>query len=66
MSAPLIFGIFLRGMRKNGGEGGSFNCGNVLAHCQSFFYFVKGQVIYHLVHRELWLLRFFGMTQTRQ
>ena len=51
---------------KNGGEGGSFNCGNVLAHCQSFFYFVKGQVIYHLVHRELWLLRFFGMTQTRQ
>ena len=41
MSAPLIIGIFLRGMRKNGGEGGSFNCGNVLAHCQSFFIFSR-------------------------
>ena len=41
VSAPLIFGIFLRGMRKNGGEGGSFNCGNVLAHCQCFFVFSK-------------------------
>lgn len=41
MLAPLIFaGIFLRGMRKNGGEGGSFDCGNVSTHCQSFFIFL--------------------------
>ena len=31
-----------------------------------FFYFLKGQVISYLVHRGLWLLCFFGMTQTRQ
>ena len=46
MSAPLIFRIFLRGMRRNGGwegEGGSFDCGNVSALLifVSFFLRVK-------------------------